>query len=331
MHPESAIDRLVDEGLPLDEERDVRAHLRTCAACRARYDHARSVARALMGSLDAPTPSEAAVSLRLVTDAVFPDAAKRAPRAPFMERMRLLLVWSPQRALAMAATAALALVALTALWTRDSPSTTEVAPVAVAPEIEATSEPAPAAPAATVMHATGATRSGVALRTGDTVRADERIVVDGAGALELTLVRGGALRVYAKSTLSLDARGETVALTRGKVWAIPDEGKGRFVVSTSTADVTVLGTSFVVDATAERTDVRVISGSVRVVDKGARGDVTLTKGQGTRVQRGSAPTAPAHASTRADTNEWKRFFENVLRDLERSMRILEKEISKIGE
>lgn len=313
MHPKDTIARYVAEGLPEADERKVRAHLSSCESCRAFYDEQRTLMRALAGDVNAPTKGELSLQSALAVRAVFPTendapAKRRAPLVDFVDR----LLWAPARTLALP----LGVVAVLLIAVVMAPSLEDAVPVPLS---------------AHVVHATAASIDGEPLVKGQEVRARDAIRVKKGGMLELSLVRGGTVRVFPGSALALGARGETVELRDGKIWCLPDEGKGRFEVTTKTATVRVLGTSFIVDATAERTDVRVVSGRVEVVDRGARGRVTLARDESTRVEMGRPPTPPRRADVNDDTREWHRFFERLLDDLARSMKILEKQLMQRGD
>ena len=304
MHPRSQVDRCVAEGLPADDELALRSHLRGCAECRAYYDAQRLLARALAGDVNQPTTVEVREHERRVVDALFP------PTTPPPSRFALgalfdRLLWTPPRAFALAGAGVVGLLLLFLLVPTGGV-------------------------AATVLHARGATVAGAPLKAGSEVGARAPIELGKDGAVELSLVRGGTLRIFGGARLALGARGASVALERGKVWALPDPGKGRFEVTTPTALVRVLGTSFIVDASAERTDVRVVTGSVEVIDNDERGRVTLGRGEGTLVKRGEPPQPAQRVSTAEDTNEWQRFFEQLLRHLQDGFESITRELQRGG-
>ncbi|HTJ40815.1 MAG TPA: VIT domain-containing protein [Kofleriaceae bacterium] len=136
------------------------------------------------------------------------------------------------------------------------------------------------------------------------------------GAMALAAAAGGVLAIKAMShgagTLGAPTRdGQKVTLADGTT-AILDQGatldplgdrrvkisgralldvvpgKGRFVVETDNGSLEVLGTRFVVDASAAETDAAVIRGSVRLAT--ADGDTVLHAGELGTAIRGRAPT-----------------------------------------
>jgi len=310
VHPRDTIARYVTLGLPDAEAHTLRKHLASCADCRAFYDEQRVLLRALAGDANAPTPDEVALHRGLAIRAIFGESPVDA--RPTLGDVVDRLLWVPLRTWTLGAVALTALVIASLAVLR--PSGPNIEPLA-----------------ARVAHATAATLGVEPLLKGSEVRAGDPLVVKKGGMLELELVRGGTVRVFSESRLALGARGETVSLESGKIWCIPDEGRGRFEVSTSTASVRVLGTSFIVESRAERTDVRVVSGRVEVVDHGARGKVQLKRDESTHVTAGRAPSPARRASTSADTSEWQRFFDQLLNDLKRSMKILEGHLRQVAD
>ena len=291
MHPRSRIERYVVDGLPAAAEQALRAHLEVCAPCRACYDEQRLLQRALAGDTRTPTAHETSQLQRRIVDAVFP----RPPAAPSLrQRLEALvdrLLWTPPRSF-IAVGGAVAVLLLLLLRV-----------------------PGGSSPAATVLHARGASVAGVALVDGAVVEGLQVLELTKGGAVELELQRGGQLRVFGGTRLALGPRGESVVVERGKVWCLPAEGRGSFEVSTATATVRVLGTSFIVEASDERTDVRVVSGRVEVTDTDERGRVTLGRDEGTRVDRGQGPSPARKSSAAGDTREWQRFFDELFRNL----------------
>ncbi len=313
MHPKSTIERYVADGLPESDERELRRHLKECEECRAHYDRERLLMRALAGDANRATAVETAMHQALAARAIFPPSEAR-PRVGASNFGALLdrLVWAPARFWIGAATAALLLIAIL-LPLRNAVGTMPVA--------------------ATVLRAKGATittagAGGKELVEGSELRAIDVVQVASGGLVELVLARGGTLRVFPDTELALGARGESVALERGKVWCLPESGKGSFVVTTETATVRVLGTSFVVDATSEITDVRVVSGSVEVEDSEGHGVVRLQQDEGTRVARGESPSPPRRASTSADENEWERFLDELMRAIDNGVKAIQREMQR---
>jgi len=294
VHPEREIERYVVEGLPPEAEEQLRRHLRDCASCRARYDAEQQLAAALAGDTDGPAPAAARALEARLLGAVFP--ATKAARRPWLALFEGLL-WAPRPALAGAAAVFAVLVLVV---------------VVVA---------APGAPgiAATVVRSQGAEVVSAGQRTaltpGAAVPALDVVSVPRGGMLELSLERGGGLRVFSQTALVLGRRGETVALDHGKIWCLPEEGRGTFEVTTPTATARVLGTSFIVVAGNDSTDVRVVSGAVEVKGADGRGRVVVHGDEGTKVARGQSPTPARRTSVTADTNEWQRLWDSIVQGL----------------
>jgi hypothetical protein len=125
------------------------------------------------------------------------------------------------------------------------------------------------------------------------------------GALAIHALRGGAslggvIRDGQKVALAdgstaildqgatLEPLGDRRVRVSGRALLDVVPGKGRFVVETDNGTLEVLGTRFVVDATAAETDAAVIRGSVRLATAG--GDTTLHAGELGTAVRGRAPT-----------------------------------------
>ncbi|MBI1948501.1 MAG: FecR domain-containing protein [Deltaproteobacteria bacterium] len=310
MHPRSAIERYVADGLPEADERALRQHLKACAECQAYYDRQRVVLRALAGDVNQPTREEIKLQGALAARAVFPDndGAARRPHRTLAELVDRLL-WAARRSWALGAAGAVAVVLLVVLVPKGGGD--GAMPLA-----------------AVVTNSSSATVAGQTLEEATELRALDVIEVPKGGALELALVRGGTLRVFPNSRLALGARGESVALEYGKVWCLPEEGKGGFEVTTSTATVRVLGTSFIVDAGDDKTDVRVVSGSVEVSDSDEQGTVILQKEESTRVERGQRPSPARRATAAADTIEWQRFFGDIVKGIDRGVKALDRAIQR---
>ena len=81
-----------------------------------------------------------------------------------------------------------------------------------------------------------------------------------------------------------------------------------FVVSTPTAEATVIGTRFAIDGSAEMTEVVLESGSLALAARGSpEGRVILAPGQMSRVQQGSSPTDPVEVDL-PRTLSWTGYF-----------------------
>lgn len=314
MHPRATIDRYVADGLAAAGERTLRQHLKACARCRAYYDEQRVIFRALAGDANRPTRHELAVHGSLAARAVFPeDKASPGTRQATLADLVDRLLWLPARTWALGAGAVTAAVVVFLIVLGPSGAGAGSMPLA-----------------AIVTRTKAASVAGVALAEAAELRALDVIEVPKGGFLELALVRGGTLRVFPASRLALAARGEAVTLDHGKLWCLPETGRGSFEVTTATATVRVLGTSFIVDADEEKTDVRVISGSVEVSDSDERGRVRLQNEESTRVERGQRPRPPRRASTSADRNEWQHFLDELLKSISRGVKALQHELHKGG-
>lgn len=309
MHPRSTIDRYVADGL-LDEgaERELRAHLKGCAACRGYYDEQRSALRAVSGDVNEPTADEKRLHSRLALDTVFPAATAASSRRFSPRELFERLFWSPARTWGLGATALAAVILVVVLMPKGGSGELPLA--------------------ATVARADGATRKGESLEVGGELRALDVVDVPRGALLEVELVRGGLVRVFPETRFALGPRGESVTLDKGKVWCLPEEGRGGFEVTTPSATVRVLGTSFVVDADDEKTDVRVVTGSVEVTDLDERGRVRLQTEESTRVVRGERPSAPRRANASADTLQWQRVVDQLVRDIQKGFKSLGRQLQQ---
>ncbi len=303
MHPERAIVRYVVEGLPVSAERRLRAHLRDCERCRARYDAERRLFAALSGKPD-EAGDERAFEMRLLAE-IFPPVQPAASSS--WHEMLASLLWAPRPALA---AGVLAVVALAVLITAVVPG-----------------RPSASGIAGTVVRAAGAKSSEQVLDVGAKVRPLDVVRVEHGGMLELSLERGGLLRVFPDTTLVLGRRGESVVLDHGKVWCLPDANRGSFEVTTATATARVLGTSFIVAADDDATDVRVVSGVVEVQDAEERGRVVVRREQSTRVLKGQGPTAASRSSV-DDIGEWQRFWDALVKSLKSGFDSIERELKR---
>ena len=285
MHATTAIDRFLAAGLGRWAEARMRRHLSRCERCRGYYDEQLVLHRALAGDPAAPTAGELERMVgRALRGAGAPARASiEKPQAP------AALAWHPVR---WAMAAAAVVIVTGALVVGFSPR----------------------APAARVVRAEGLRADGVALLPGAELPAGLFVEVGREGLAELALVRGGRVRVFPGSALSLAARGETVELDRGRIWCDIDPKVAPFEVRTGEARARVLGTSFVVERFgAAATEVRVARGKVEVEDVGGRGRVLLSSGQKSRVAQGAAPSPPARYSPDADRSAWQGFMDGLRR------------------
>lgn len=307
MHPRAAIKRYAASGLDGVAEAQLRAHLSECGECRAYYDEQRLLARALAGDVLKPTSlEEEAIIARTMAVAFVRPAAE--PSTP-LRRLRRVLAWRP--ALAFAGVVLAAALVVVVVRRPASPVTRE------------------RAIAAHVVHAQRAHIGDTALEDGAVVPALGIVELADDGVLELSVERGGSVRAYPGTRLALSERGESVVLDTGKVWCLVDAGKGSFEVSTKTALVHVVGTSFIVESRGDgATDVRVVSGKVDVTDGEERGTVTLTADQGTHVAVGAPPEPPRRVSTSRDVADWQRFLDRLLKQLQDGVRALSEKLQR---
>jgi hypothetical protein len=240
------------------------------------------------------TPAEAQRSerLALATLTSIADPPSTPPRSPSWREN-----WLPYRWTLAVATAATILVVVLGL--RFRPLHTE----AVAPAV-----------AAHVLKSTGLTVSGRPAVVGQAINAGTELVVGAEGHAEISVERGGVVRLFPKSKVRLEGRGEDVMLIAGKVWCVVDPGKGAFRVITDRATARVLGTSFVVEKMpGGATEVRVLAGTVAVEDVQHRAERSVSARQKTSVGPSSPPSPPVAYSGEDDTGQWNLldFFKSV--------------------
>ena len=138
--------------------------------------------------------------------------------------------------------------------------------------------------------------AGRAVKPGASIRAGQLVEV-GRGGFALVDLRGAELRLAAGTALTIARGARDVSLERSKVWCDVARGGGAFRVTTGSAEVSVLGTSFVVQRREDdTTEVRVRQGTVRVRDRNGRGQVIVREGHESRVRPGRAPSAPEASS-----------------------------------
>ncbi|MBN2498970.1 MAG: FecR domain-containing protein [Deltaproteobacteria bacterium] len=153
------------------------------------------------------------------------------------------------------------------------------------------------------------------------VRAGSRLEVKKNGIAELSLERGGIVRVFPGSSLTLSGPGERIQLDRGKIWCLVERAGNTFAVQTDTARVRVVGTSFVVERQRSgETEVRVMRGEVEVEDSGKRGSIRIKGGWKTRVSPGNPPGPPRRYNPRRDRSDWERFLDELLRGIRRAVK-----------
>ena len=288
MHPDRDIELYVAEGLPPAAEERLRTHLARCAHCRARYDERVLLMRALAGD---PGKATAAEDRRMAARAL--SGFRARPHSPGRaDRVVDGLLWLRGPRLATAGALAAAAVVLV-IWTRPPP--------------------------ARLVAAEGVQVDGELAAPGDGLSTGARVQVAVTGVAELTIARGGTIRVFPGATVTVGARGELIELERGRVWCQVDHNGRPFAVRTDRGEARVLGTSFVVEKSGDGdTEVRVQEGTVAVEDRDHRGTVEVHSGQKTRLRARAAPTPPRGYSDR-DRSDWVRSLENFLRKVGRGI------------
>ena len=307
-HSRGAIQRYLAHDASAANERRTRRHLGGCARCRAIYDEESALLRALAGDARRATPAEDARMARQALAA----AGLSWPRP---ERSLFdAIVDAPVR-FALVGAAILVLLVGGGIWIGSA-----IHGAGRQPAIAKRSSTAPAPArhvAGSLAVARGVTVDGKSATSGDVVAAGSDVAVGPHGLAEIDVVRGGRVRLYPGTHVALSARGELVSLEQGKVWCQVDKGKGRFAVRTERAEARVLGTSFVVDRAASGdTDVRVIEGTVEVEDADHRGSVRVKGGQRAQVVAGAGPSEPRSYDGHSDSDEWRRFFDEIGRALD---------------
>lgn len=292
MHLNHNIDLYLSEGLSPKAEARLRSHLRDCNRCRDYYDRQVTVHRALAGNPGVPTPQEEERLLRLVMQRTGLRLSEQQPK----QRPGLMgrILWAPAPALAVAF---VVLVFAFAGLTYKLVSTSFGGPVIAA-------------------HLTGGRNLELNGIPVNIQTADELFVLEGTrlavgpgGFAKLSLQRGGSVRVFPGSTLSLSGPGEVLELSSGKVWCLVEPSGAwfadAFTVKTDIAEVRVIGTSFLVERRQSgETDVRVAKGVVEVRDIGTGEAVRIEGCHRTRVISGSSPYPPGRYSPKFDRSDW---------------------------
>jgi hypothetical protein len=297
MHLNYNIDLYLSEGLSPRAESRLRSHLRMCDRCRSFYDEQVTVHRALAGNPDIPTPQEEERLVRLVLQ----KSGLRLPEQQPEERPGLMgrLFWAPVPVLA---TTALFLVIAMAGLLFNLLSTSPGSPVLAAHLTEGRNLVLDGKPV------DFQTSGGLAVRAGT------KLEVGRGGFATLSLRRGGIVRVFPESSLSLSGPGELLKLSSGKVWCLVEPGDVPFAVpftvETDAAVVRAIGTSFVVERRQSgETGVRVAKGVVEVEDI-KTGQAVRVKGcYEIRITPGSSPDQPGRYSPKYDRSDWNAVFE----------------------
>ncbi len=119
-----------------------------------------------------------------------------------------------------------------------------------------------------------------------------------AGAQTVTFADGTTAQLADNAHLAVpEDRGREARLLAGEaLFRVTRDPQAPFSVTTPNADVTVLGTTFAVEATDVRTEVTLVTGAVAVAPRETpAAAVTLAPGQRTTVLALDAPSAPARA------------------------------------
>jgi hypothetical protein len=140
----------------------------------------------------------------------------------------------------------------------------------------------------------------------DAVNWQDVVETQQTGRVRISLLDGSVLNVGARSTMRIVEHNPqtqqtqvelTLGRVRGQVVKLSKPGAS-FQLKTQTAVIGVVGTIFVVEATATSTHVTCIEGRVAVqnINAAIQGQVQLGPGQATTVEAGAAPTAAAAAT-----------------------------------
>jgi hypothetical protein len=149
-------------------------------------------------------------------------------------------------------------------------------------------------------------RQEIDLKLNDSVKWEDVIRTLRAGRVRIGLLDGSFLNIGVRSVMRItkhDAQTQQTQLElslghmRGEVIKL-SRPAASFKVRTQTAVIGVVGTTFLVQALLDRTEVYCIKGmvSARNIDPAIEGAITLHPGEFTTVIRGRAPTKPALAS-----------------------------------
>ncbi len=306
MHPSaSRIDRYLQKDPPPRVEGKLRDHLRACGRCRERYDDQIVLLRALAGDARIPTKQENDRMVRLALRAAgLPPAREPAEKRGALDRIPYI------SAPALTATALVLLVVVAfGLWLALRPAEPVIA--------------------AHLVKAKNTTLDGV---TADTrifkqipICDGELLAVEKRGFAELVLARGGTVRIYPKTVLSLSGPGERVDLGIGKVWCIVKPSGMPFLVRTDLAEARVVGTSFVVEREKSgETEVRVMKGEVEVRNVNKQKKVRVRGGSRTRVAADHPPAPPRRYNSEDDESQWDAFLRELKRGVKRAIRDIQK-------
>lgn len=316
MHPSKDIVRYIANELDQASQKHIREHLLVCADCREQYDREILLRRALSGAVETATQDEQQRVLARAMAGIghAQDVVQERGQSWFARWLRVPPLTPPVLA---AAAALLLLVAGGGLYFWHEPAPTTVATPTPAPTIPT---PKPPEPAAYIAKAVSLTVDGTAVKAGATVFEQTLVAAANKGLAELTLLRGGTVRLYPGSAVKLAAQGTTVRLLRGTIWCQVQGDKGFFQVRTNDGVARVLGTSFVVEKSPQVTEVRVIRGQVTVSDSAGQGQVTLQSRQRTQVRANRLPDPPVQYSPGGDISIWEKFLKELLKTIEQGVR-----------
>lgn len=328
VHLRRAIDRFMDSGLGPGAERQLRAHLRACAPCRAYYDRQQVLLRALAGDPSRPTPAEhtrAVARARQVPATALPIRPDGRAQAGWCARpvgliavtwYRLLLVvprWSWA-----AVGLLLALSFILALRSSSQPER-------VSGSLQ---QPATPVVVARLSKGRAVSAAGHPVRLGASIMSDTLLATGSHGLAELELAGGGQVRIFPGSRLTFVGSPEQLNLEQGTIWCLVT-GRPGFLVRTAEAEAVVAGTSFLVEARGGATEVRVVSGTVRVRDRAGSGQIEVSANHRTRVVEGQAPGPLRPYRAEDDLDRWARFFGELLRALGEGLEKTGRELKRL--
>jgi FecR-like protein/putative zinc finger protein len=299
MHVRTRINRYLAEGLPPLPEAQLRRHIRDCADCQSHYDQQVELRRILSGSTERIPVEE---ENRIVGLALRGAGLKVADQEQVEPTWRDRLVWAHPATFALAA--AVLLVLTFGTWYLTSP---------VEKAVPANKVVAAHFVKSRLVSINGAPQeSGLSTKT--QLYTDTFIAVGRKGIAELKLTRGGTVRVFPGTLISLSESGDQLNLEAGRVWCMIEKRSAAFYVRTDTAEAWVVGTSFVVERkeTGE-TDVRVMKGTVVVNDRRRPAPVLVGSRQKTTVTPDSPPSRPVAYVPRKDKSDWDKFVEALLK------------------
>lgn len=318
-HPRGDVERFFAGGLSTEAAERLRVHLRGCPSCRELYDEHARILRALAGRRDEPTEEEldrvARRALSALGLAAPGDATASVPTIPRVAPSPASsLRWRPLALGGLGAALALALVVVGVGTSRPSP--VRVGRLAQAEQASVDGAPAP---------------RGTAIFEGQRLT----VAPDGMAVVELDGLEGrpgearALVRAFPGTEATVEGAGTRLSLQRGKVWCDVDERRAPrpFSVQTAEGGAFVLGTSFVVERKSERTEVRVVKGTVEVRDRQGAGAVRVAARQRTVLAKGEPPAAPVSYAPRDDVEGWRkvlgRFFDELKNAFESGVRQIE--------